>query len=249
MNLLSPSIKKSKKIFDIFFPPGKIIQDLDNEWQFSSSESTPQVVQPKLKHVFASVGVLSWMFMIKWLLDFLGLIGEILFYLLIPLCALSQIIGELEKINDNAFTVEQSLSRARILEIFLTQLIYVGYTFFSFRGFIGHTILADYVATDIGWATGNLFQTELAFYQLGVGVMGLMCLWRRDSLWIGIIYVRAVFLFGAASVHIWDIIVNQNLAHGNTGVTLFISDLLIPIIALILLYVYRKQPNCRIQAA
>jgi len=121
------------------------------------------------------------------------------------------------------------------------------------------------VALDIGWSAGSPFQTELAFTQLGFGIMALMCIWKRDSIWIGLIYAKALFLFGAAGVHIWDIIVNHNLSyakalflfgaagvhiwdiivnhnlsHGNTGTILFVNDLLLPLMAIILLHIYLK---------
>ncbi|MHA1475385.1 MAG: DUF6790 family protein, partial [Promethearchaeota archaeon] len=131
--------------------------------------------------------------------------------------------------------------QSRILEIFLIQIIYLGFAFFSLRGFVGHTILANTVALDIGWETGSLFQTELAFYHLGLGVMAMLCLWKRDSLWVGIIYAKSIFLFGAAGVHIWDIIVNQNFSHGNTGTILFLNDLILPLVSIVLLQVYLKQ--------
>jgi len=85
------------------------------------------------------------------------------------------------------------------------------------------------------------FQTELAFYHLGLGVAAMVAIWKRDSLWIGVVYSKAIFLFGAAGVHIWDIIVNSNFSPGNAGTTLYINDLLIPIVLLLLLHIHLKN--------
>ena len=90
----------------------------------------------------------------------------------------------------------------------------------------------------IGWLTGSPFQYELAIYHLGFAVIAMVSLWKRDNLWIGVIYAKSIFLLGAAGVHIWDIIASGNLSHGNFGVTLFGNDLIIPITAIILLHLH-----------
>jgi len=217
------------------------MQDIDKSHNFNDIESNVHTVSPPIKDILATTGILAWMFMIKYLLDFLGIFGEITFFLLIPLSALSHLLGEMNDFAlDDKFKAKK-FPQSRILEIFLIQIIYLGFAFFSLRGFVGHTILANTVALDIGWETGSLFQTELAFYHLGLGVMAMLCLWKRDSLWVGIIYAKSIFLFGAAGVHIWDIIVNQNFSHGNTGTILFLNDLILPLVSIVLLQVYLKQ--------
>jgi len=230
-----------KKVYDILVPSGKILQDMDKKHMFRNQDLNKRTTKPSFLDILATFGVLCWLFMLKWLLDFLGIYGEIIFFLLIPLSALSHLIGELNDFYKDEGNEGAKFSRSRILEIFLLQLIYVGITFFSFRGFIGHTILANTVAEDIGWVTGSPFQYELAVYHLGMGVIGLISLWKRDSLWIGLIYAKSIFLFGAAGVHIWDIIANQNFSHGNFGTTLFVNDLILPITAIILLHLHLRN--------
>ncbi|MHA1242124.1 MAG: DUF6790 family protein, partial [Promethearchaeota archaeon] len=192
------------------------------------------------KDILAAIGVLAWMFMLKFLLDFLGIFGEITFLLFIPLSALSHLAGEMNDYGLGDDNKDGKFPKSRVVEIFLLQIIYIGFAFFSFRGFIGHTLLANTIALDIGWPAGSPFQIELAFTQLGFGIMAMICIWKRDSIWIGLIYAKALFLFGAAGVHIWDIIVNHNLSHGNTGTILFVNDLLLPLMAIILLHIYLK---------
>ncbi|MHA1746780.1 MAG: DUF6790 family protein [Promethearchaeota archaeon] len=231
-------ILRIKKVYDILIPSGRILQDLDKHHKFNDLRSNIRTSTPQLKEIFAVLGVLAWMFMLKYLLDFLGLFGEIVFFMLIPLSALSHLIGEMNELNKiNPDQIEQ-FPRRRVIEIFLLQIIYIGFAFFSLRGFIGHTILADTVALDIGWATGSPFQFELAFSQLGFGIVAIISLWKRDSLWIGVVYSKSIFLLGAAGVHIWDIIVTQNYSHGNTGTILFLNDLALPIISITLLHIF-----------
>ncbi|MHA1111640.1 MAG: DUF6790 family protein [Promethearchaeota archaeon] len=240
MKQLSRSLQITKKIYDILVPSGKILQDMDKKHKFNDFNSNIRIAKPSFIDVLATIGVLCWMWMLKWLLDFLGIYGEIAFFVLIPLSALSHFIGEYVDFAAEHKEENTKFPRARILEIFLLQIIYVGIAFFSIRGFIGHTILAKIVAEDIGWANGSLFQTELALYHLGFGVIGLISIWRRDSLWIGLIYAKSIFLFGAAGVHIYDIVANGNLSHGNTGMVLFGNDLILPLAAIILLHIHLK---------
>ncbi|UYP46863.1 hypothetical protein NEF87_003148 [Candidatus Lokiarchaeum ossiferum] len=240
MKSIPHSMLKIKKIYDIIIPAGKILQDIDKNHQFNDNLLENRTVKPQNKEVFAIIGILMWMFMIKYLLDFLGVFGEILFFLLIPLSALSHLVGEVDEFQKNSPAPEEKFPRARVIEIFLLQIIYIGFAFFSLRGFIGHTILADTVAMDIGWPIGSPFQIELAFYHLGLGIMGILCIWKRDSIWIGLIYSKSIFLLGAAGVHFWDIFANQNHSHGNTGTILYLHDLALPIISIILLHIYLK---------
>ena len=240
MKQIPNSILKIKKVYDIIIPTGKVLQDIDKHLQFNDGNSKLQTASASLKDILAAIGVLAWMFMLKFLLDFLGIFGEITFLLLIPLGALSHLAGEMNEYALNDDFKSMKFPKSRVVEIFLLQIIYIGIAFFSLRGFIGHTLLANTVALDIGWSAGSPFQTELAFTQLGFGIMALMCIWKRDSIWIGLIYAKALFLFGAAGVHIWDIIVNHNLSHGNTGTILFVNDLLLPLMAIILLHIYLK---------
>jgi hypothetical protein len=241
MKQIPLNLLKIKKVYDILIPSGKILQDIDNHHKFNDSTLNIRTGSPQIKEIFAVLGVLAWMFMLKYLLDFLGVVGEILFFLLIPLSALSHIVGEIDELNKNDHVKIEKFPKRRVIEIFLLQIIYIGFAFFSLRGFIGHTILADTVALDIGWATGSPFQIELAFSQLGFGIMAIISLWKRDSLWIGVIYSKGIFLLGAAGVHIWDIIVRQNYSHGNTGTILFLNDLALPIISITLLHIFLNR--------
>jgi hypothetical protein len=241
MKTIPRSLQIVKKIYDILVPSGKILQDMDKKHKFNDFNGNLQIANPSFLDVLATIGVLGWMFMLKWLLDFLGIYGEIIFILFIPLSAVSHFIGEYMDFVEKSGDEEKQFPKYRIVEIFLLQLIYVGIAFFSLRGFIGHTILADVVAEDIGWATGSPFQIELALYHLGFGVAGMISIWRRDSLWIGVIYAKSIFLFGAAGVHIWDIIANGNLSHGNFGTVLFVNDFIIPLTLIVLLHIHLKN--------
>lgn len=102
-------------------------------------------------------------------------------------------------------------------------------------GFAGHFFLADRVVESIGWATGSGFQTELAFYHLGVAVAALLGIWLRDHLWTAVVLAKSIFLYGASYAHLRDIALEANLAPGNAGVGVLLGNFLAPTAMLILL--------------
>jgi hypothetical protein len=170
------------------------------------------------------LGLIGMGFMVR------ATLGTTLFVLLIPVAALIHLWRE-----------QQPRTHKRTLEIFLLYFLVVGYGFGSIWGFVGHMFLSDQIAQDIGWATGSPFQLELAFYHLGVGVVGILAWWIRDHLWTALILVKTIFLYGAAYVHIRDIILFNNYAPSNAGFEiLYLSDLILPTVILMLFIAYRR---------
>ena len=164
-------------------------------------------------------------------------IGTTLFIALIPVAALIHLWRE-----------PQPHTRKQVLEIFLLYFLVVGYGFGSIWGFVGHFFFADTVAQDIGWATGSPFQAELAFYHLGFGVAGILAWWIRDHLWTGLVLAQSIFLYGAAYVHIRDIILSDNYAPSNAGFEiLYLGDLILPTVLLALLIAYHYTDNAHPQ--
>jgi hypothetical protein len=142
----------------------------------------------------------------------------------------------------------QPRSRRRALEIYLLYLLVGWYGVGSIRGFIGHMFLADTIAQDIGWAAGSPFQTELAFYHLGIGVVALAGIWLRGNLIPAVIVSKSLFLYGAAYTHIHDALVNGNLSPSNVGFdVLYLNDLIMPTALLGLLVAYKLADRNTVQ--
>ena len=100
--------------------------------------------------------------------------------------------------------------------------------------FVMHSVFGDYAAATIGWAQSP-FQLELAMCSLGIGVMAFI-LGRRAAPLIGkvaLVIAVAIFGFGAAGGHIYQMLVNHDYAANNTGI-LLISDIVINTAGLIL---------------
>jgi len=117
--------------------------------------------------------------------------------------------------------------------------ILLSFGFLGLRSFVGHTLLADSVARSIGWETGSMFQTELAFYHLGVAISALIYIWIRSrDLLLVLIVTKCVFLLGAMGVHLFEAFARNNLNSGNIGFSIIYGDLVLPIIAI---YLYKKS--------
>jgi hypothetical protein len=106
--------------------------------------------------------------------------------------------------------------------------------------FFAHTVYAVQTAESIGWPPNNPFQTEVAFANLSYGVAGIVSIWLRGRFWLAAIITSGVFLFSAGVGHIYQISVNHNYSVNNAGMILY-TDLLTPIIGLILYFLYTKN--------
>jgi hypothetical protein len=112
--------------------------------------------------------------------------------------------------------------------------------------FIGHTFFADQVARGIGWPTGSPFQFEIAVSNLSFAVLGLMSSRLRGLFPVaaGIGYI--IFLFGAAYGHLREIRLHGNYSPLNSGVFLYVQDILVPAVILVLIAAYlitRRSPS------
>ena len=167
-------------------------------------------------------------FFVYWLFSFIPVIGSALYLLvLVPLSAKRHI----------------ALKKSRNTHsIYLWYLTVIAIGFLSVWGFIGHLFLADSIASQIGWATGSPFQTELAFYSLGIGVAGLVAVWLRGHLITGLLITKVIFWYGAAYTHILDAAENNNFSPLNIGTPL-INDILLPTVLGVLLYLTIRRES------
>ena len=115
------------------------------------------------------------------------------------------------------------LNGDRIVEIFLISFLVISVGFGGIWAFIGHFFLSAQVAANIGWAPGNPFQSEVAFANLSIGVLGVLCYWIRDNFWTATVISSSIFLLGAAYGHIINMIQFSNYAPGNAGSVLYMD--------------------------
>ena len=105
-------------------------------------------------------------------------------------------------------------------------------------GGLFHIFFPKMIASFIGWETSP-FQLEVGFASLGFGIVGLIAFRGRLNFQAAAIIGPAVFLWGAAGGHIYQMISAHNFSPGNAGVILW-TDILLPIIGFILLYLQYK---------
>ena len=97
-------------------------------------------------------------------------------------------------------------------------------------------------ASFIGWEDSP-FQSEVGFASLGFAVVGFLAFKGSFDLRLAAIVGPACFLWGAAGVHVHQMITTHNFAPGNAGV-IFYSDILVPIVGFIFLWLqHRLAPS------
>jgi hypothetical protein len=134
----------------------------------------------------------------------------------------------------------EALNKKRIVEIFLISFLVISVGLGSIWAFIGHAFLSAQVAANIGWGSGSPFQLEVAFANLAIGVLGILCYWIRDNFWTATVIAESIFLLGAAYGHIMNMVQFANYAPGNAGPVLYM-DIIGPLILIILLITYRTM--------
>jgi len=97
----------------------------------------------------------------------------------------------------------------------------------------GHVFLTETVARSIGWAPSP-FQLEIGAANLGIGLGAIAAAILGTAAALTIFLVAASFLWGAAAVHVSDMVRRKNFAPSNAG-PIFWWDILTPLTLLIAL--------------
>jgi hypothetical protein len=104
-------------------------------------------------------------------------------------------------------------------------------------GFIYYGLLHAYAqniaAPSIGWLPSP-FEYELGWVEIGIGVSAVVSLWRGYDFRLALTIPFVIFSWAAAAQHIQLILCCHNMAPGNAGLILWFSDILVPLILLVL---------------
>ena len=98
-----------------------------------------------------------------------------------------------------------------------------------------HTARAEKTAAYIGWQAGSPFQFEVAMANLALGVAGVMCLWMSHGFQAATGVIFSIFVLGAARGHLDQQKKTGNKSPGNSGVFLWLNDIIAPAAILVLL--------------
>ena len=121
----------------------------------------------------------------------------------------------------------------------------IGVSFFY--NFVFHTFFGAFAASLIGWEDSP-FQLEVGFASLGFAVVGFLAFRRSFDLRLAAVVGPALFLWGAAGGHVYQMITAHNFAPGNAGI-IFYTDILIPLIGFLLLWLQRRYAREALVAA
>ncbi|MBS3821226.1 MAG: hypothetical protein KGY81_05630 [Phycisphaerae bacterium] len=108
--------------------------------------------------------------------------------------------------------------------------------------FVMHVFFAEMAAEFIGWDKSP-FQYEVGYASLGFGVVAVLARNRGWELQLAAILGPALFMWGAAGGHVYQMIVAGNFAPGNAGV-IFWTDIFLPVLGLVLLQMAHGHCPC-----
>jgi Family of unknown function (DUF6790) len=100
--------------------------------------------------------------------------------------------------------------------------------------FVMHAFYGEMVASFIGWADSP-FQLEVAYASLGFAAVGFFAFKSTLAVRFAAILGPAMFEWGAAGGHIYQIFTAHNFAPGNAGGVLY-TDIFLPVIGFALVW-------------
>ena len=128
--------------------------------------------------------------------------------------------------------------RAAIVEALFSYFLLFSIGLANVYNFVMHVFFGQLAAQFIGWEDSP-FQQEVGFASLGFAAVGLLAFKGSFDLRVAAVVGPACFLWGAAGVHIYQMIKAHNFAPGNAGI-IFYTDLLIPLVGLLFLWLQRR---------
>ena len=135
------------------------------------------------------------------------------------------------------FLSKKPKSLNRLVELLLLWYLGFGIGIGSLFSGLVQVFSPQTVASSTGWVN-SLFLSEVGFANISYAILGLLSL-RYRSFWAPTIIAYATFMWGAAALHINDLIQTGNANPGNAGVVLYL-DILMPLFLIIILIIYHK---------
>jgi hypothetical protein len=135
------------------------------------------------------------------------------------------------------------LTPAVVVEALFAYFLLFSIGFGLLYNFVMHTFFGAMSARFIGWEDSP-FRAEVGFASLGFAVVGFLAFRRSFDCRLAAVIGPALFLLGAAGGHLYQMSTAGNFAPGNAG-AIFWTDILIPIIGFVLLwlqYRYERAP-------
>ena len=134
---------------------------------------------------------------------------------------------------------KRPMSYPKCIELLLLYQLVFNLGCLGLLSFIGLTFMPQRAADELGW-TICLFQQELANVNLGYGVVGFLAIWFRGLFWTATVISASIWLFGDGLHHFFMAFWDQERGLGTLGI-IFYTDILIPVILVLLLYLYHQS--------
>ena len=130
-------------------------------------------------------------------------------------------------------------TKSNIIEIILLYQIVFSLGITSLVAFGGLSAMPESIAQFLDWPYSP-FEQELANVNLAFGILGILSIWYRGLFWMATIFGFSIWILADGFHHIYEYLFYGNASLGNIGVPL-ITDFVVPIVLLILFYLYRKR--------
>lgn len=142
------------------------------------------------------------------------------------------------------FLSKKERNKKEIFELLILYQIVVNIGILSLMSAMALLFAPKMVADTLGWPTCP-FQHELGNVNLAFGTLGILCIWLRGNFWLATILGASIWLIGDGIGHLSMFYANRaaNVAAGTVQINnwiMLITDFLIPITLLLLLFAYRK---------
>jgi len=140
---------------------------------------------------------------------------------------------------------DDAKTKPRVVELALLWTV-AGVGTWAILGGIAHIgPTSDTLAVEIGY-TQSMFQWEVGWADIAIGVLGLGAIWKRDGWLDAAVTALAIGYGGDAIGHIMEYVAHDNAAGSN--VWAIPSDIIQPLLAIVLLIAYRRQSRDRVAA-
>ncbi|HVN67209.1 MAG TPA: DUF6790 family protein [Candidatus Sulfotelmatobacter sp.] len=127
-----------------------------------------------------------------------------------------------------------------VLEIVILYLLVFVFGLGSLLAGLMHVFNGPATAQLIGWPSGSPFQYEVGVADIAFGLVCILAFFFRGSYWLAAILANSFFLFGAFIGHVHDALASGNTAAYNIGPNIIFSDLLMPIVMILLCAIYQR---------
>jgi hypothetical protein len=135
---------------------------------------------------------------------------------------------------------EMRRKESDFVEVFLSYILFFNIGFTGLIAFVGHLFKPNEIAALIGWPPDNPFQYEVGMADLAFGVLGVLSLYFRGLFWLATVTGACIYLLGDFVIHINEYMLGDTAPY-NIGILIWLSDLVIPLLLIILLFAYFRR--------